>query len=147
MSVQPTTPPDYLTMTADAERAAATRAATITRIRDIIDLYRKGLMERPWGSAQQTWDAALLEDLLFVRSCFIAETSEVHLSWWLKPMRPVVEHLDGESLVSTGRESLSRLMDTTPMLMTENTRGRWIPTHAGRRIVTEQILPQWHEND
>lgn len=119
---------------------------SVTRIGDIVGLYKKGLMDRPWGTADQTWDLALLEDIVLVRSCFVPAVTLRHLEWWMKPLRPVVTQITPDALVATAVASMNRLMSVNPMLVTRLKNHGWVPTHAGREAAEGGIMLQWRES-
>jgi hypothetical protein len=116
---------------------------SVTRIRDIIPLYRSGTMERPWGLNFQTWDQALVHDLILARSAAVRRVSISHLQWWLAPLRSVVENMERDCLVDTAKAMIVDMMSAAPMQMTSLPFDGWLPTHHGRAIVVDRMIPQW----
>jgi hypothetical protein len=121
---------------------------SVTRLRDLASVYEAGLIDRPWGPMTRNWELDLIHDLILVRACAhgVNRISDSHLNWWLKPMKGAVRTLDPDALLETAKALIAGMMSSQPMLITslgDNRGGGWMPTHAGRAIVEEKLLPQW----
>lgn len=121
---------------------------TVTRLRDLAPAYEAGLIDRPWAPITSNWELDLIHDLILVRASAhnVYRVSDVHLNWWLKPLKAMVKTLDPDALLLTAKAQLASMMSAPSMFVTtfgNSHGGGWMLTHAGRAIVEEKLLPQW----